>query len=220
MKGGDVAELCLAVTAVLEEAAGVACSSCGARINARGGANRCAPGCVWDRLEVALVNVTDPGVRPDALERVRVMCEERLRKALSHGPLKANYDLDTYRAGEIEGWRTCLRVLQNVPPTHTPAQAVYALAGFHMDRSTRPVNRTLYDCERGFLDSREYKGWSLEWNRVISRVQGWLEAEYGPADYENTKDLPTPPLPLLEVTPMYQRDLDASVTAMLGKGAR
>lgn len=156
-----------------------------------------------------------------AIDRVRAMCQERLEKEVAKGPISENYDLDVYRAGEIEGWRTCLRVLADVPPTHTPAQAVYCLAGFRADRSTKPKDRMLYDRERGFLDSQASGLWNLAWNRVILRVQGWLEAEYGPAEYEDVKDLLTPTLPYLDRNdPDYKRDLNASVKAMLGERAR
>ena len=156
-----------------------------------------------------------------AVERVRVMCAERLEKQVAVGPLSPGYDLDTYRAGEIEGWRTCLRVLADVPSTHTPAQAMYALAGYQADFSSQPTHRTLYDRERGFMDSRDSGSWLLAWNRVISRVQGWLEAEYGPAEYENTKDLPRPPLPLIDFSkPANKKDLEDSMNVMLGKESK
>lgn len=154
---------------------------------------------------------------PD-VERVRTLCKQRLER-LAADRRPAARDVEVYRLGEAEGWRTCLRVLANVPPGYTPAQAVYVRAGFHADFSTRPTHRSLYDAERGFMDDRESASWTLAWNRVISRVQGWLEAEYGLAEYEDTKDLPRPPLPLIDWdAPEKKRDLEASVKAML-KGA-
>lgn len=148
------------------------------------------------------------------------MCQERLDQRVAQGPLRKGYDLDTYRAGEIEGWRTCLRVLADIPPTHTPAQAIFSLAGFAMDKATQPTDRSYYDRERGFLDSRDHQNWILAWNRVISRVQGWLEVEYGPAEYENVKDLPRPPLPLLDHgTPERKADLAQYMNAVLGERA-
>lgn len=152
------------------------------------------------------------------ITRAREACRKRLDALIAKGPISKGYDLDDYRAGEIEGYMTCLRVLDDLPTDRTPAQAIYTLAGFRADRSTKPKDRSLYDRERGFMDSRDASSWNLAWNRVIWRVQGWLEVTYGFAEYENSKDLSMPPLPYLDQTdPDYQKDMDDSTNAMLGR---
>lgn len=172
---------------------------------------------VWQTVHAA-TSTACRGTPPSAVARVRAWCAERLEQQLAEGPLSPGYDLDIYRAGEIEGWRTCLRVLDDLPADRTPAQAVFTLAGFRTDHATEPKHRTWYDRERGNLSSTDAQAWSLAWNRVVSRVQGWLEAEFGPAEYEDIKDLPRPPLTYIDWSdPDRQKDLQQAVDATLGR---
>lgn len=153
----------------------------------------------------------------ERLARVRARCEARLNKLLT-GRQPLAEDTATHHAGEVEGWRTCLRVLNDLPTDRNPAQAMFTLAGSRADFSSQPKHRQVYDRERGFMTNSAYQTWSLGWNRVLSRVQGWLEAEYGVVEYEDVKDLPGPPLPYLDETDAaYQKDLAASMDAMLGR---